>query len=338
MTRANLSHFAGALLIMGLSNSISVQGQPSLPQTMSAAAIDAGGDITSLSLHALPVPQPKAGEVLIAVEAAGVGVWQARYLPKVTAPTVLGSDGAGTVAALGEGVHDFKVGEAVYGVGGAFYAPYATVPVNHVARIPPGITHLEAAVLGISGLSALQGIEDVLRLQANQTLIIHGAAGSVGSLAVQFAKLRKVRVLATVSDDAAAQFVRGLGADVVINGKTQDIAAEAHRFAPEGVDAVLGLAGGDSLERCIDALRSDGHGRVAYLYGMDPLPQPRLGIQMLLYSYIADRRELSRLNEAVEAAQLRVPVAAQFPLAEAAQAHARLDRGHLQGKIALIIR
>jgi NADPH:quinone reductase len=193
-------------------------------------------------------------------------------------------------------------------------------------------------VLGISGLSALQGIEDILRLKANQTLIIHGAAGSVGSLAVQFAKLRKVRVLATVSDDAAAQFVRGLGAEVVINGKTQDIVAAAHRFAPGGVDAVLGLAAGDALERCIDALRTDGYGRVAYLYGMDPLPKPRLGIQMLLYSYIADQRELTRLNEAVEAAKLRVPVAAQFPLADAAQAHARLDRGHLQGKIAIIIR
>jgi NADPH:quinone reductase-like Zn-dependent oxidoreductase len=323
---------------MAISSSIHAQALSSLPGTMRGAAIEPGGDITSLSLHTVPVPKPKPGEVLIAVQSAGVGVWEARYLPKVTAPTVLGSDGAGTVAALGDGVHDFKVGEAVYGVGGAFYAEYASVPSSQVAKVPHGVTLLEASVLGISGLSALQGIDDVLRMKANETLIIHGAAGSVGSLAVQFAKWRKVRVLATVTDETGAQFVRRMGADVVINGKTQDIVSEAHKFAPNGVDAVLGLAGGDALERCIDALRTDGYGRVAYLYGMEPLPTPRLRIQMTLFSYISDRRELARLNEAVEAAKVQVPVAAQFALADAAQAQARLARGHLQGKIAILIR
>lgn len=325
-------------MLMTLANVPHAQTSSPLPESMQAAAIEPNGDITSLSLHTVPLPKPKPGEVLIAVHSAGVGVWEAQYLPKVTVPTVLGSDGAGTVAALGEGVHDFKVGESVYGVDGPFYAEYASIPSQQVAEVPHGVTLLEAGVLGIGGLSALQGIDEVLRMKANETLIIHGAAGSVGSLAVQFAKWRKVRVLATVTDEAGAQFVRSLGADVVINGKTQDIVVEARKFAPQGVDAVLGLAGGDSLERCIDALRTDGHGRVAYLYGMNPLPRPRLRIQMTLFSYAVDRHELARLNEVVDAAKVRVPVAAQFALTDAAQAHARLARGHLQGKIAILTR
>ncbi|HTV49718.1 MAG TPA: zinc-binding dehydrogenase, partial [Steroidobacteraceae bacterium] len=196
----------------------------------------------------------------------------------------------------------------------------------------------QAGILPISGLSALQGIDDVLRLKAGNSLIIHGATGGVGTLAVQIAKLRGVRVLATASSDEGLALVTRLGADAVVNGRTGDIAAAARRFAPQGVDAVLALAGGEALERCIDALRGDGRGRVAYLYGMQPLPRPRFGITMTLYSYVSGPRELQHLNEAVEAGRLQIPIAAQFPLQEAAQAHRRLERGHLLGKILLLVK
>jgi NADPH:quinone reductase-like Zn-dependent oxidoreductase len=98
---------------------------------------------------------------------------------------------------------------------------------------------------------------------------------------------------------------------------------------------VLAFAGGDALERCIDSLRNDGRGRVAYLYGIAPLPKPRLGMRMTLYSYISGVREFERLNAAVEAAKLRVPIAAEYSLADAAKAQARLEGGHLLGKIVL---
>jgi NADPH:quinone reductase-like Zn-dependent oxidoreductase len=101
------------------------------------------------------------------------------------------------------------------------------------------------------------------------------------------------------------------------------------------VDAVLGLAGGDALEHCIDALRP-GSGRVAYLYGLEPIPRPRGSIRMTLYNFVAGTKELERLNKAVAAAQLRVPVAATYSLADAAAAHRRLEAGHLLGKIVLI--
>jgi NADPH:quinone reductase-like Zn-dependent oxidoreductase len=306
---------------------------------MLAAAIDKGGGPEVLSIHHLPVPKPKPDEVLIAVHTAGVGVWEAgiRQHPSdgTQFPLVLGSDGSGTVAAVGSGVHGFNVGDRIYGVGGAFYAEYAAARSENVSHIPKGVGLTEAGILAISGLSALQGIDNVLELKPGETLIIHGATGGVGTLAIQFAKLRGLKVLATASSDEGLALVRRLGADAVVNGRSGDIAAAAKQFAPKGVDAVFGLAGGDALERCIDALRSDGRGRVAYLYGMEPLPKPRLGIQMTLYSFVAGTDEFERLNKAVEAANLKVPIAAIYPLTDAAEAHKRLDGGHLLGKILL---
>jgi NADPH:quinone reductase-like Zn-dependent oxidoreductase len=307
---------------------------------MRAAAFDKGGGPEVLAIHHLPVPTPNSGEVLIAVHGAGVSVWEAdfRQHPNehMRFPAVLGGDGAGTVVAIGPDTQGFKVGDEVYGTGYGFYAEYARARADRIARIPKGISLTEASVLAISGLSALQGIDDVLQLKSGESVIIHGAAGGVGTLAIQLAKLRGARVLATVSDDAGAALARRLGADAVVNGRTGDIAAAAQQFAPNGVDGVLGLAGGEALERCIDALRRDGKGRVAYLYGLEPIPRPRGAIRMILYSFVGGTRALERLNNAAEAAKLRVPVAAEYALADAAEAHRRLAAGHLLGKIALL--
>jgi NADPH:quinone reductase-like Zn-dependent oxidoreductase len=313
-----------------------------VPSTMLAAAFDHGGGPEVLTPHPLPVPKPAAGEVLIALQAAGVGAWEAderrHPAPDTQYPVVLGGDGAGTIAALGPGVRGFKVGDAVYGTGEGFYAQYALARADHLARIPKGIGISEAGILAISGLSALQAIDELLQVKAGDTLIVHGATGGVGTLAIQFAKLRGAKVLATAASDEGLALARRLGADAVVNGRSGDIAGAARRLAPNGVDAVLGLAGGEALERCIDTLRTDGRGRVAYLYGMEPLPKARYGIRMLLYSYISDRHELDQLNQAAEAAKLQVPIAAEYALADAAQAHRRLEAGHFLGKIVLRMR
>ncbi|MEJ0007107.1 MAG: zinc-binding dehydrogenase [Steroidobacteraceae bacterium] len=102
------------------------------------------------------------------------------------------------------------------------------------------------------------------------------------------------------------------------------------------MDAVLGLAGGDALEHCIEALRHDGKGRVAYLYGMEPLPKPRGGMTMILYNFVGGSAEYASLNKAAKAAHLQVPIAAQYPLEAASEAHQRLESGHLLGKIVLL--
>jgi NADPH2:quinone reductase len=313
-----------------------------VPDTMRAAAFDHGGGPEVLTIHQLPVPTLKAGEVLIALHGAGVAVWDIDFRrqppPGAHFPIVLGDEGAGRIAAVSPDVHGFKIGDEVYGTGYGygFWAEYAKARADTIAHVPKGIGPAQASILAISGLSAIQGIDDILQLKAGETLIIHGAAGGVGTLAIQLAKLRGARVLATVSTDEGLAFATKLGADVVVNGRTADIATAAKAFAPLGADAVLGLAGGDALEHCIDALRKDGHGRVAYLYGVEPLPRPRGRITMILYNFVAGTSELERLNKAVETAKLRVPVAAEYPLADAAEAQRRLEAGHLLGKIVLL--
>jgi NADPH:quinone reductase-like Zn-dependent oxidoreductase len=309
---------------------------------MRAAAFDKGGGPEVLSIHTLPVPQVNAGEVLVAVHGAGVAVWEAGFRKnpseRMKFPAVLGGDGAGTIVALGTDVRGFKVGDEIYGTADGFYAEFVRARADRIARVPKGISLNEASVLAISGLSALQGIDDVLQIKPGETLIVHGASGGVGTLAIQVAKLRGARVLATATSDEGMALARKLGADAVVNGRTGDIAAAVQQFAPRGVDAVFGLAGGDALEHCIDALRRDGSGRVAYLYGLEPIPRPRGAIRMTLYSFVGGSSELERLNKAVDAGKMRVPVAGEYSLADAAEAHRRLEAGHLLGKLVLLAR
>jgi NADPH:quinone reductase-like Zn-dependent oxidoreductase len=143
-------------------------------------------------------------------------------------------------------------------------------------------------------------------------------------------------VLATVSGEDGARLARELGADAVVDGRQGDIAAATQAFARNGVDAVLALAGGDALEHCSAALRSGGV--LAYPSGVDPAPKPRNGIRIIRFDAIPGPREFERLNTAVAAARLRVPIAAEYPLTDAAKAHERLAAGHVLGKVVLRIR
>ena len=318
-----------------------------LPQTMQAAAIDRAGGPEVITLHTLPVPKPQADEVLIAVNTAGVAIWDVglrkhpQSIKHSAFPLVLGTDGAGIVAAVGAKVQGFKVGEPVYSYSwdnphGGFYAEYVAVPAERVGHVPSGLSLLQAGAIATTGLTAIQGIDDALHLKSGQTLIIHGASGGVGNLALQFAKLRGVKVLATASGEDGLAFVKRLGADAVVDSRHGDIVAAAHQFAPAGVDAVLALAGGDTLERCIDALRPGGH--VAFPEGVEPEPKARDGVAVIRYNAIPGVQEFERLNHAIEAAKLEVPIAAEFPLAEAAKAQERVEAGHILGKIVLRIR
>jgi NADPH2:quinone reductase len=317
------------------------------PQTMQAAAIDRAGGPEVITLHTLPVPKPQADEVLIAVNTAGVAIWDVglrrdpQSIKHSAFPLVLGTDGAGTVAAVGTKVQGFKVGDQVYSYSwdnphGGFYAEYVAVPAERVGLVPGNLTLRQAGAIATTGLTAIQGIDDALHLKAGDTLIIHGASGGVGSLALQFAKLRGVKVLATATGEDGLAFVKGLGADAAVDGRHGDIAAAAHALAPAGVDAVLALAGGETLERCIDALRP--RGQVAFPYGVEPEPKARTGVPIIRYNAIPGVKEFERLNRAIEALKLQVPIAAQFPLAEAAKAQERVEAGHILGKIVLQIR
>jgi len=314
---------------------------------MRAAVIDSFGGPEVLKLGTVPVPELDPEEVLIAVHTAGVGSWDADirggWWPQGSPrfPVILGTDGSGNVAAVGSRVRRFKVADKVYSYSwlnpkGGFYAEYVAVNSEKVARIPKRLDLRKAGAIPTTAFTALQGVDDALQIKRGESVIIHGASGGVGTLAVQFAKLRGARVLATASGADGKALVRRLGADWAVDGKQEDIVAAARRFAPEGIDAVLAFAGGNALEECIHTLRRGG--RVAYPNGVEPGPEEQRTITIKTYDAIPGVREFERLNRAVDAARLKVPIAAAYPLAQAAKAHQRLAKGHVLGKVVVKVR
>jgi len=318
-----------------------------VPKTMHAAAIDRTGGPEVLTLHTLAVPPLGNDELLIALDTVGVGPWDVDvrerldYWKNRHYPLVLGVDGAGTVAAVGSQVQGFKVGDPVYSYiwdnpKGGFYAEYVAVSAKAVGHVPRGMSLRDAGAAAVTALTAQQGVDDALHLKAGEAVIIHGASGGVGTLAVQFAKLRGARVLAIASGDEGVSLVRRLGADAAVDGHRADIGAAAREFAPTQVDAVLALAGGAALEQCIAALKPGG--RVAYPSGVNPAPKVGAGVKLVRYDAVTGPKEFERLNAAIMAMNLQVPIAGDYPLADAAKAQQRLSAGHVLGKVVLRIR
>jgi NADPH:quinone reductase len=318
-----------------------------IPKTMRAVAIDHFGGPEVLTLHSLPVPVPEPDEVLIRLHTAGVGGWDAQmrggWWPegRPRFPAVLGSDGAGTIVAVGSRVRRLQVGEKVYAYSfnnpkGGFYAEYVLVAAANAAPLPDGVDLKRAGAIPTTGLTALQGVDDALKTKAGDSLIIHGASGGVGTLAVQFAKARRARVLAIASGADGKALARRLGADKAVDGRDEEILAAARDFAPDGVDAVLAFAGGKQLTQCLHALREGG--KVAYPNGVEPTPRKRSGIDIVVYDAVPGVAELKRFGRAVVKARLKVPIAAAYKLEAARKAHERLAAGHVLGKIVLTIR
>ena len=232
-------------------------------KTMQAAAIDRFGGIETITPQTLPVPEVGPDEVLIRVESADVGVWDpferegefAAMLgiePKF--PYVLGTDGAGTVAAVGEQVSRFKEGDRVYAAAlanpkGGFYAEYAAVKADNVSHVPAQLTTEQAGVMACDALTALRGLDDMLGLKRGRgadDLRRQRRHRAPGRAARQAAGRR---VLAVASGADGVALARRLGADAVVNGRTDDVAAAAREFAPEGLDAALMTAGGEAADR-----------------------------------------------------------------------------------------
>ena len=224
--------------------------RPQLAATMKAAAIDRFGAPSVLKTRTLPVPECGPDEVLIAMQTAGVGVWDAKFRDgdwaegKTRFPLVLGTDGAGFVVAKGKRVRRFDVGDLVYAYRyqnpkGGFYAQFVAVDVKHVAHIPPQLSLAEAGAGSVTGLTALQGIDDALGVKKNETVLILGASGALGTLAVQFAKRRGARVIAGASGRDGAALVLQLGADAAFDARRDDAAERFKAAAPDGIDAAL---------------------------------------------------------------------------------------------------
>lgn len=316
-------------------------------KTMRAVALDRFGGPETLKVQTVPVPEVAADEILIHVEAAGVGAWdpferEGGFVEmlgrKAKFPYVLGTDGAGTVAAVGGKVKEFKEGDRVYALElgnpkGGFYAEYAAVKAENASIIPGDLTMEQAAVLPTDALTGLQGL-DVLDLQPNETVMIFGASGGIGHLAVQLAKRMGARVFAVASGEDGVRLAKQLGADEAVDGRSDNVLEVAKEFAPDGIDAALVTAGGEATDRALAAIRSGG--RVSYPNGVEPAPKAPDGVDVEAYDGEAGREAIDELNRLIEAGPFEVHVHRTFPLDQAAAAQAALEEHHL-GKIALQI-
>lgn len=316
-----------------------------LPATMRAAAIDHFGPPNVLTTHTLPVPIPTTRQVLIELHSAGVGIWDAEIRKGDYAegnerfPLVLGTDGAGIVVAHGSDAGRFPIGTPVWayefgGPKGGFYAEYVAVSASHVSHAPKELSLLEAGAGAVTSLTAQQGIDKHIKLRNGETILIFGAAGAVGTLAVQFARRTGAHVIATAS--SGEQTLRELGAEHVIDARAPDAVATLKSFAPNGLNAILALAGGAVLEKCAALLVKGG--RLAYPHGVSPKPRKRAKVRNIAYDAKAGSREFEKLNRAVTEANLKVVIAKTHSLDQAAQAHEEIEQGHVVGRIALQIR
>jgi NADPH2:quinone reductase len=325
--------------------------QSTVPTSMRVAAIDRFGGPEELRTQTVPVPELGPRDVLIRVEFAGVGAWDTGEREGLYAalfeqlhgtppnfPYVIGFDGAGTVAAVGDEVTRFAVGDAVYGdrhhkPKGGFYAEYVAIDVDRVHPIPAGLGMEEAGAMPVDGITALIGLDESLALQAGESVMIFGASGGLGHFAVQLAKRMGARVFAVASGADGVAFVERLGADRVVDGRADDVVEAALGFAPDGLDAALLTAGGAPAEKALQVLRQGG--RVAYPRGVQP--EPEVDPSLPLTRFIGDDPtpdQIAKLDRLIGEAPFEVHIAQTFTLEQAAHAQLALAE-HYLGKLVL---
>ncbi|MGP3937596.1 quinone oxidoreductase family protein [Nonomuraea sp. KM88] len=315
---------------------------------MNAVVLDRFGGIDELSARRIPLPQVGDDDVLIRVEFAGVGSWDAveregdydgAFGVASAFPYVLGWDAAGTVAAVGRNVTRLDVGERVYAATmpvprGGFYAEYGVVEAEYVARVPDRLPTEQAGAMAWDALTALSGL-DLLGLRPDQTLMVFGASGGIGHLAVQLARHNGIRVLAVASGDDGVALARRLGADHAVDGRKDDVLAAAFDFAPGGLDAALVTVGGEIAERSLRAINNSG--RIAWPNGVLPVLATSPGAPVSYYDGDRSRTTTDRLNAIVQASSFEVHVARTFPMERVEDAHRAL-KDHYVGKLALKVR
>jgi NADPH:quinone reductase-like Zn-dependent oxidoreductase len=299
------------------------------------------GPPEAMQLERVPRPVPGPGEILVRVRAAGVGPWDGwiragRSVLPQPLPLTLGSDLSGDVHAVGRDVSDLRIGDPVYGVTNprfvGAYAEYALASAATIAPKPSSLGHVEAASVPVVAVTAWQGLFDQARLEAGQTVVVHGAAGSVGAFAVQLARRAGIRTIATAAADEIA-FVRDLGADTVVHFQT-----ERFEDAARSVDAVLDLVGGETQRRSFRVLRPGGK-LISAVSQPDQDAARRHGVDATFFLVKVTRRYLTEIAERIDRGELRARVGAVLPLARAREAHFMLEGGRPKprGKIVLTV-
>jgi NADPH2:quinone reductase len=321
---------------------------------MKAIRIHAPGGPDAMRLDEVPQPAPKSGEALVKVDAAGLnyidvyfrsGQYKAEY------PLTLGLEAGGTVTAVGPNVTDVKVGDKVAytGVPGA-YAEYAVVPAARLVVLPAGVSTKQGAAAMLQGMTAHYLAASTYPLKKGDTCLVHAAAGGVGLLLCQMAKMRGARVIGTVSTDEKAKLAREAGADEVILYTRQDFEAEVKRLTNnQGLQVVYDAVGKTTWDKSLNSLAPRG---MMALYGQSSGPIGTIDPGILntkgslfltrpsLNHHIASRQELTqRAGEVlgwIASGALKLRMEFEFPLKDAAAAHKALEGRQTTGKVLLV--
>lgn len=312
---------------------------------MKAAQINkyGGSEVVEINENG-PKPTVSQGHLLIEVHAAGINPvdWKIRegYMKQMVPlkfPATLGGDFSGIVAKVGKGVPGFKKGDEIYGQasiirdGSGSFAEFASADANTTAHKPKNMSHVEAAALPLTGVSAWQALMDHIGLSGGKKILIHGGAGGIGSIAIQLARHLGACVAATVSAKDL-QYVKKLGADRVIDYKNQTFEDMLHNY-----DAVYDTVGGETYARSFRVLKRGGM-IVSMLEQPDPDLMEQYGVNAIGQFTQVNSERLSRLAELVDKRVIKVHVEKTFPLEQAGDALEYQKTGHPRGKVVLKIR
>ena len=316
-----------------------------MERKMRAAVIQAFGGPEQIKTETLPVPDVHEGEVLVRIQAAGVNPVDAAvregYMQKKLPhqfPLILGWDVAGTVADIGYSARRFEIGEGVYGyarrplVQYGTYSEYIVLPESYLAHIPQQIPVTEAAGIPLAGLTAYQCLFDAAQLQNHQSVLILGASGGVGSIAIQLARYQHAVIIA-VAGAAKHAYMKELGADHTIDYKNKHVGQAARALLPQGVDLILDLASGETLQQSLAALKPGGK-LVSVLHSGKDL-DPAIDFQYVFVE--PNTLQLDHLRDLADSGQLKVHVSQTFTLDQAAEAHRQIQRHHTKGKLVIVL-
>lgn len=313
------------------------------------------GGPDSLQLDDIPVPSPGEGQVLVRITATGVNfidIYFRTGLYKAERPMRIGSEGAGTVAEVGNGVTDFRPGDRVaYAMVRGSYAEYAVVPAAQLVRVPADIDFITAAGVMLQGMTAHYLTRSTFPLKAGDTCLVHAAAGGAGGMIVQMARQVGARVIGTVSSERKAAVARRHGASDVILYTEQDFESEVKRLtAGKGVDVVYDSVGHTTFDRSLNCLRPRG---TMALFGQSSGPVAPVDPGILaakgslfltrptLAHYLLTRDEVvwraGDVFDGLRAGTLSLDLHKTLPLAQAAEAHRMLEGRHTTGKLVLTV-
>ena len=308
---------------------------------MKAIRIHGRGGADELVLEDVPQPQAGAGQLLVRVAAGGVIytelTWDETYATPDGAPRELpvpGRDVCGVVEQVGDGVTGVSSGDAVFGMLGygrdGAAAEYTVVLPGELAPRPRTLDDVHAAAVPLSALTAWQALFEHARVAAGHQVLVHGAAGGVGTYVVQLAHWAGARVLATAARENTA-FVRELGADVVI-----DYTAERFDDVAHDVDAVFDPVGGDTLTRSWNLVRAGGH-IVSIVSGPPAPPYPRSDVEFSFFIVEPRAAQLRNIAALIDGGHVRSVVDSSYPLADFRRAYDRAQHGHPRGKVVLTV-